>query len=533
MKLVMNYGNVSMILSNEFLRVKHFSNKGSNCSKAKGKWFHSFSKEYVSTMSTDVKHYPNLIGGEWTSMKDRDSFEDRNPAATHEIVGFFPKATAEDTRRAIACARTALPGWSGSPAASRGAILEKASQIITARMDQMAVVLTREEGKTLAEAKGEVTRARDIFRYYSGEGWRSGGEVLPGHVRDELLYTRRESLGVVSIITPWNFPIAIPAWKIAPALIYGNTVVFKPAEDAPLIGLMLVEALIEAGLPPGVINYLTGDGPVIGTEMTANAAVNAVSFTGSHAVGAQVYAHAIKNMTRVQLEMGGKNALAILKDANLDLAVDLTMKGGFGLTGQACTATSRVIVEEEIAEDYVSALTKAARALIVGNGLDASVQMGPAINQAQLEIDGQYMKLGIKEGAQLLLGGEVDAQNGYYAQATIFDHVEPSMRIAQEEIFGPVISVIRTRNLEDAIEKTNMISQGLSAGIVTNDLKKAFTFANNVEAGVIKINEPTTGLALNAPFGGFKGSSANTFKEMGQAAQDFYTRTKTIYVGHG
>jgi acyl-CoA reductase-like NAD-dependent aldehyde dehydrogenase len=316
-------------------------------------------------------------------------------------------------------------------------------------------------------------------------------------------------------------------------LIYGNRVVFKPAEDAPLSALMLVETLIEAGLPHGVINYLTGDGAIVGGEMTNDPGVNGISFTGSREVGAQIYQHAIRNMARVQLEMGGKNALVILKDADLELAVDLTIKGGFGLTGQACTATSRVIVEEQIADAFVSGLLLATRNLVTGNGLHAGVQMGPVVNRSQLEIDQEYMQLGVKEGAKLLIGGQVETQKGYYAQATVFDHVEPSMRIAQEEIFGPVVSVIRAKDVNDAIEKANGISFGLSAGVVTNDLKSAFTFANSIEAGVVKINEPTTGLALNAPFGGFKGSSANTFKEMGQAALDFYTRTKTIYVGHG
>lgn len=477
--------------------------------------------------------HPNLIAGSWNAMPDREFFENRNPADHDDIVGLLPQATVEDTREAIAAARSALPGWSNMPAAARGAILEKTSQILSVRMDEIARILTREEGKTLAEAKGEVTRARDIFRYYAGEGWRYGGQVLPGSSDRELLYTRRESLGVVSIITPWNFPIAIPAWKIAPALIYGNTVVFKPAEDAPLTGLMLVEALVEAGLPAGVLNYLTGDGALIGTEMVSNAGVNGISFTGSHNVGSQIYGHAIKNMTRVQLEMGGKNGLVILKDADLNLAVDLTLKGGFGLTGQACTATSRVIVEEEIADEFAAALTSAAKNLVTGNGLKAGIQMGPAVNRSQLEIDQSYMDLGKTEGAKLLLGGSVDDREGYYAQATIFDHVQPEMRIAQEEIFGPVVSIIRARDLDDAIEKTNRINFGLSAGVVTRNLTHAFAFANRVEAGVVKINEPTTGLALNAPFGGFKQSSANTFKEMGQAAMDFYTRTKTIYVDHG
>ena len=333
---------------------------------------------------TNGKSYPNLIGGDWKT-PNGNTLENHNPADHNEIVGLFPMATLEDTKSAIEAARSAFPSWSKTPAPVRGAILDKASQVLTSRLDEIAKALTREEGKTFAEARGEVTRARDIFKYYAGEGWRYGGQVLPSSVNNELLYTRREALGVVSIITPWNFPIAIPAWKIAPALIYGNTVVFKPAEDAPLSGLMLVEALMEAGLPAGVINFLTGDGALIGTEMASNPDVNGISFTGSHPTGVKVYQNAIKHMARVQLEMGGKNALVILKDADLDLALKLAITGGFGLTGQACTATSRVIVEEEIAEAFVSALTDAAKNLVVGNGLENGVQMGPLVNQDQLE----------------------------------------------------------------------------------------------------------------------------------------------------
>jgi aldehyde dehydrogenase (NAD+) len=393
--------------------------------------------------------------------------------------------------------------------------------------------LTREEGKTLAEAKGEVLRARDIFRYFSWRGWRISGATLPGMTTNELLYTRREPLGVVSIITPWNFPIAIPAWKIAPALIYGNTVIFKPASDAPHAGMLLVEALVEAGLPPGVINFVTGSGSVVGDELASSPDINGLSFTGSYNIGNGIYGQAIKNLTRVQLEMGGKNAMVVLNDAKLDLAVDLAVKGGFGLTGQACTATSRIIVEQGIANAFVQALTEAARSLKVGDGLEDGVQMGPAINQDQFENDLQYVTVGREESAQLVVGGGAVRDDGYYVQPTVFDHVEPKMRIAQEEIFGPVISVIRARDFDDALQKANDIGYGLSAGVVTSDLQKAFAFANNIDAGVVKINQPTTGLALNAPFGGFKHSSANTFKEQGQAAIEFYTRTKTIYVGHG
>jgi len=477
--------------------------------------------------------FKNLINGEWVSASDGATFETRNPANTREILGTFPSATREDVRRAIEAAQAAFPQWAAMPAPARGTILDKASQIIAARLEDMATCLTREEGKTLAEARIEVARARDIFKYYAGEGWRMGGDVLPANSADTLLYTRREPLGVIGLITPWNFPIAIPAWKMAPALVYGNTAVFKPASLAPQTSLMMVEALVEAGLPAGVVNYVTGSGKVAGDEIASNPIVKGISFTGSYAVGSGIYAKAVKNMTRVQLEMGGKNPMVVLNDADLKLAVNLAVLGGFGLTGQACTATSRVIVEEGIADRYAEALAEAARNLKIGNGLESGVQMGPAVNQDQLETDLMYVEIGQKEGATLLAGGSRAGDGGFYVQPTVFDHADVNMRIAQEEVFGPVISIIRARDIDDAIDKANAIGFGLSAGIVTNDLKKAFTFANRVEAGVVKINEQTTGLALQAPFGGFKHSSANTFKEQGQAAIEFYTRTKTVYVKHG
>jgi aldehyde dehydrogenase (NAD+) len=313
--------------------------------------------------------------------------------------------------------------------------------------------------------------------------------------------------------------------------VYGNTVIFKPASDAPHVGMLLVEALVEAGLPAGVINFVTGSGGTVGDELISNKGVNGISFTGSYDVGSGIYGQAIKNMTRVQLEMGGKNALVILNDADLELAVRLAVAGGFSLTGQACTATSRVIAEQGIADRFVQALADAARNLKVGNGLDEGVQMGPAVNQSQLENDLKYVQVGKDEAAKLVAGGE--RVNDFWIQPTVFDGVEPGMRIAQEEIFGPVISVIRANDFDDALSKANEIGYGLSAGVVTNDLQKAFAFANSIDAGVVKVNQATTGLALHAPFGGFKHSSSNTFKEQGQAAIEFYTRTKTIYVGHG
>jgi aldehyde dehydrogenase (NAD+) len=337
----------------------------------------------------------------------------------------------------------------------------------------------------------------------------------------------------VTIITPWNFPVAIPAWKIAPALIYGNAVVFKPAFQTPLIASLLVQALAEAGLPAGVLNFITGRGGEIGDEIVTHKGINGISFTGSYGVGTGIYAKAIPNLTRVQLEMGGKNPLVVLKDADLNLAVKLSVMGGFGLTGQACTATSRVVVEEAVADEFVGLLRDAARSLKVGSGLESGVQMGPASSQAQMETDLEYVKIGRDEGAKLVAGGEQQAgSKGFFLTPAVFDGVQTGMRLAQEEIFGPVISVLRAPNFDAAVEQANTIAFGLSAGVVTRNLNHALTFAERVQAGVVKVNEPTTGLALHAPFGGFKHSSANTFKEQGPAAMEFYTRTKTIYVSY-
>jgi alpha-ketoglutaric semialdehyde dehydrogenase len=479
-----------------------------------------------------MKIIKNLINGQWVDSSSGATARTCNPANTAEEIALVPLATLQDAQSAIAAANEAFPKWAQTPPPQRGAILDKAGGIIDARLDEMARALTMEEGKTLAEARGEVMRARDIFKYFGGEGWRMGGQVLPNNTPNELLYSRREPLGVVTIITPWNFPIAIPAWKIAPALVYGNAVVFKPAFQTPLIASLLVQALVDAGLPAGVLNFITGRGAQIGDEIVSSPQIQGISFTGSYAIGTGIYAKAIPNLTRVQLEMGGKNPMVVLNDADLGLAVRLAVSGGFGLTGQACTATSRVIVEDGIADAYVEALGQAARAMKVGYGLEADVQMGPASSQSQLETDLHYIDVGKSEGAQLVAGGGQTRDNGYFVLPTVFDRVEAGMTIAQEEIFGPVISVLRARDFEDALEKANGIAFGLSAGVVTRDLNRAMSFAERIQAGVVKINEPTTGLALQAPFGGFKHSSANTFKEQGPAAVEFYTRTKTVYVGY-
>jgi acyl-CoA reductase-like NAD-dependent aldehyde dehydrogenase len=480
-----------------------------------------------------VNKYQNLIGGNWISASDGATFKNVNPADTNDVIGTFPSATRADVERAITAAREAFPAWAATPAPERGAILEQAGRIVSERLEDMARALTREEGKTLAEARGEITRTRDLLRYWSGAGWRMAGDVLPSTANNQLIFTRREPLGVIGVITPWNFPSAIPGWKIAPALAYGNTVVFKPASYAPHSGLLLVEALVEAGLPPGVINFVTGSGSVAGDAIAGSADVNGITFTGSYSVGKEIYQRAVEHMTRIQLEMGGKNPLVVLDDADVELATKIAVVGGFGLTGQACTASSRVIALEAIASDFVTSLSDAARNMVVGDGLEAATQMGPAVSAGQLETDLNYIRIGQEEGALLVSGGARARDGGYYVQPTVFDDVQPQMRIAQEEIFGPVIGVIRARNIDEAIEFANGISFGLAAGVVTNDLHAALSFAERVEAGVVKINEPTSGIAVHVPFGGFKQSSANTFKEQGEAAIEFYTRTKSVYLRHG
>ena len=475
----------------------------------------------------------NLIGGEWVGASDHASFDTRNPAHADEVLATFPSATAADAAQAAAAAAEAFPAWAATPAPARGAILFRAAELLTERLDEVARTLTREEGKTLGEATGEVVRARDILRYFGGEGWRLGGDVLPPNAPHAMLFSRREPLGVVAAITPWNFPIAIPAWKIAPALVYGNTVVFKPASATPLTALRLVECLVDAGLPAGVLNLVTGSGAVVGGALAGDPVVRGLTFTGSHDTGARIYARATAHFARVQLEMGGKNPTIVLDDADLDLAVRLAVMGGFALTGQSCTATSRVIVEEGIADRFVAGLAEAANALTVGDGLEDGVQMGPASSEEQLATDLDYVQIGRSEGADLLAGGGRAGDGGHFIRPTVFDGVDVRSRLAQEEIFGPVISIIRARDLDDAIFKANAVGYGLAASVVTNDLRRAMTFVDRIEAGVVKVNEPTTGLALQAPFGGFKQSSANTFKEQGPAALDFYTRTKTVYVTYG
>jgi acyl-CoA reductase-like NAD-dependent aldehyde dehydrogenase len=480
-----------------------------------------------------MQQYSNYIGGQWVAAASGKTFVTTNPADTRETVAQYPLSGAADFAAATAAAKEAFPKWAAQTAVARGRILSKASQILESRKAELATLLTREEGKTLTEATGEVGRAVDIFRFYGGLSYTVGGQTIPHDMPGNLLLTRREPLGVVALITPWNFPIAIPAWKLVPALLCGNAVVLKPASQTPSMALELAKALHEAGLPPGVLNVVVGEGRAFGAEVASNATIQAVSFTGSHAVGSSLYQAVAPRMIRAQLEMGSKNPTIVLADADLDFAAKLTAIAGFGLTGQACTATSRVIVERPVLAAFTEKLVATAKAWKVGPGLSAGVQMGPAVNADELQGNFDAIRQAQSDGAELLWGGarlsEGDLAHGHFMQPAVIGGVKPSMNIAQEEVFGPVVGVISVDSFDEAIAVANGVKYGLSASLVTRDYKKAMLYAERIECGVVKINQISTGLALQAPFGGVKNSSTDTFREQGTAALDFYSRGKTVY----
>jgi acyl-CoA reductase-like NAD-dependent aldehyde dehydrogenase len=485
---------------------------------------------------TRMKTFTNYIGGDWVGAKSGKTVQTRNPADAREVVAQYPASDADDARQAIEAARSAFPQWAAATPVARGRVLSKASLVLEARKGELADLLTREEGKTLAESTGEVQRAIDIFRFFGGLSYTVGGQTLPHDLPNNLLYTVRQPLGVVGMITPWNFPIAIPAWKMAPALLAGNAVVIKPASPAPGLTLELARALQEAGLPKGVLNVVNGEGRAVGGELATNPLVVALSFTGSHGAGKQIYLQLAQRMARAQMEMGGKNPTIVLGDADLDLAVSLVVRAGFGLTGQACTATSRVLVESCVLETFTQKLIARAKTLKTGNGLAAGVDMGPAINQAQLDSNLAAVSQALGEGAQLVTGGrrltEGDLAHGFFMEPTVLGGVSPTMGVASEEIFGPVLAIMPVNDFEHALAVANGVEVGLSASIVTRDLKKAMLYADRIEAGVVKVNQISTGLALQAPFGGVKRSSTDTFREQGAGALEFYSRTKTIYLDY-
>lgn len=481
----------------------------------------------------NVTAFRNYINGEFVESKSGRTFPNINPANIDEIVGTFQASNEADVEHACAAAQAAQQEWTNTPATKRGEYLFKAAELLAAKLPQLGAEMTREEGKTLPEAIGEVTRAINIFRYFGGEGARQFSYNVPSERPQVLCYTIRKPLGTVALITPWNFPSAIPAWKIAPALISGNTVVIKPASLAPLSSFRLVEALHEAGIPKGVINFVTGSGGAVGDPLTGNQAIRGISFTGSTSVGDALYRKVSDRKLRVQLEMGGKNPTIVLRDSDLNYAADTLINGAFFSTGQKCTACSRAIIERSIYEPLVQLLVEKTKLLKVGNGLTPGVQIGPAVDSAQLETDLEYIRIAKEEGAELLCGGNRlsggEYDKGYFIEPTLFTGVAPEMRIAQEEVFGPVLGLMVADDFDSAMEIANGVRFGLSASIISRDLTRVHQFIDRIEAGLITVNLPTAGVEYQLPFGGTKESSFG-MREQGPQAIDFYTETRTVYL---
>jgi acyl-CoA reductase-like NAD-dependent aldehyde dehydrogenase len=476
--------------------------------------------------------FANFVGGTWVPAASGATLENRNPANTRDLIGNFADSSAADAEAAIGAARRAFDSWRLVPAPKRAEILFKAAQIIAARKDEFARDMTREMGKVLDETGGDVQEAIDMTYFLAAEGRRMHGQTAPSELRDKFAMSLRQPLGVCSMITPWNFPMAIPSWKIIPALVCGNTVVLKPSELTPLSAVHFIKVLEEAGVPPGVVNMVTG-GPAVGEMLTTHPDVAVVSFTGSTAVGRLVNQNAAPFFKKVHLEMGGKNAIMIMDDANLDLALEGCLWGGFGTTGQRCTAASRVIVHERVHDRFVEQFVARARSLRVGDGLDPRTQMGPSISEKQLQKVMSYVEIGTAEGATIACGGHRlsgDAyQHGFFHEPTIFTNVTPAMRIAREEIFGPVVSVIKCGGVEEAVAIANDVVYGLSASIYTQDINRAFRAMRDVYTGIFYVNAPTIGAEVHLPFGGTK-ATGNGHREAGLAALDVFSEWKSVYV---
>jgi alpha-ketoglutaric semialdehyde dehydrogenase len=485
--------------------------------------------------ATRTRVFKNFIDGEWVESSTGETFEDRNPADTRDVVGIFQKSGKADVDAAIEAAKRAFAKWRLVPAPKRAEIVYRAGEMLMERKEEYSRDMTREMGKIIKETRGDVQEAIDTAYYMAGEGRRMFGPTTPSELPNKFAMAVRQPLGVCAMITPWNFPMAIPSWKLLPAIVCGNTCVIKPAQDTPLSTFNLVRTLSDAGVPKGVINIVSGFGSRIGAPLMEHPEVRAISLTGSTDVGRIVGTTAAKSFKHCSLELGGKNPMIVLDDANLDLAIDGGLWGGFGTTGQRCTATSRIIVQKGIYSEFVERYVERAKALKVGNGLDESVEMGPAVNEAQLKTDLDYVQIGQSEGAKMKCGGhrldKGGLQYGWFLEPTVFVDVDPKMRIAQEEIFGPVVSIIPCDSLENAIEIANNIEYGLSSALYTKDVNKAFTAMRDLHAGITYINAPTIGAEVHLPFGGVK-ATGNGHREGGFGAIDFYTEWKSIYVDY-
>lgn len=483
--------------------------------------------------TTNATVYNNYIDGQWVPSTSGKTFENRNPANTDDLIGVFQTSTRKDVEAAIAAAGRAYETWRLVPAPRRAELLFRAAQLLVDRKEQYARDMTREMGKVLNETRGDVQEAIDMTFYMAGEGRRMFGQTVPSELRNKFAMSVRQPLGVCSIITPWNFPMAIPSWKIIPALVCGNTVVFKPASQTPLSALNFVKVLEDAGIPRGVVNMVTGDGEEVGTPLTTSEAVRVVSFTGSTHVGRIVNQASAPTFKKVHLEMGGKNVIMIMDDADLELAVDGCLWGGFGTTGQRCTAASRVVVHEKVYPAFVEQFVARARSLVVGDGLDEKTQVGPSNSEGQLNTVMKYVEIGKQEGATLATGGSRLGGGahgrGYFHEPTIFTDVDPRMRIAREEIFGPVVSVMRCRSLDEAVAIGNGVEYGLSASIYTQDINRAFAAMRDLYTGIFYVNAPTIGAEVHLPFGGTK-NTGNGHREAGVAALDVFSEWKSIYI---
>jgi acyl-CoA reductase-like NAD-dependent aldehyde dehydrogenase len=497
-------------------------------------WYGTLSAMTESTdkIPNETRHH-NFIDGSWVSSVSGEFFENRNPANTHDLIGLFQRSTREDVEVAIAAACRASAHWRLVPAPRRAEVLFRAAQLLAERKETLAHDMTREMGKVLEETRGDVQEAIDMTYFMAGEGRRQYGQTVPSELRDKFAMSVRQPLGVAAVITPWNFPMAIPSWKIIPALVCGNTVVFKPATLTPLSAVNFVRILEEAGVPAGVVNLVTGGGSDVGEAMLASDDVRVVSFTGSTEVGRTVAERAAPSFKKVHLEMGGKNVVMVMDDANLDLAVEGCLWGGFGTTGQRCTAASRIVVHHKVYRAFLEQFSSRAKALRVGDGLDPKTEMGPSVSEAQRNTVMHYIEVGRKEGATLTCGGHPLVSgayaNGYFHEPTIFADVDPSMRIAQEEIFGPVVSVIPCGSFEQAIAIANDVKYGLSASIYTQDVNRAFTAMRELYTGIFYVNAPTIGAEVHLPFGGTK-STGNGHREAGTAALDVFSEWKSVYI---
>lgn len=479
-----------------------------------------------------METYRNLIAGRWVDSSSTRTAKNLNPADTREVLGTVRLSTSAEIRSAIEAAHEAFPKWRATPAPARGRVIDRARQLLLRRKEEVAKALTREEGKTLRESLGEVQKSVNVLEFLAGEAYRLTGETAPSELPNTFCCTIRQPVGVAAAITPWNFPVAIPCWKIAPALATGCTVVFKPSTLTPWTAELLTEIFLEAGTPPGVLNLVFAAGADAGAELLKHPAVRAISFTGSNDVGMKLYGDGAAQGKKIQCEMGGKNPAVVLEDADLDLAAEGIFQGAFGSTGQRCTATSRVVVMESVANTLLDKVIARAQKMRVGNGMESETDMGPSVDEHQFKTVLNYLAIAREEGAEQILGGTRLSGGaydyGYFVAPTIFDHVTPTMRIAQEEVFGPVLTILRVKSFEEAIAIANGVRYGLTSSVYSSDPNRIFRFVEEIETGIAHVNSPTVGGEPQLPFGGMKETGLGT-REMGRTAIDFTTEIKTVY----